>query len=333
MILLLLAWAQVYVSLGWSVLPILFRGKRPWHHGRELSRWTELRLTADELPRYFRGEPQNIGVLLGEPSAGLVDIDLDCAEARALAPFFLPDTATFGRLTAPISHWEFHAPGAATEQFRDLDGATMVELRSTGRQTVFPGSTHEDTGEAIEWSALAPGAERRVLRIDAAELRDRVVRLAVAALLMRHGWTLADAVGRAQEPDLANGVGELGAHVRGWLGVADAALPAVSRPRGVGARRDGRFTEAAARWLGDHPRAYPRGGSGVCPACRHAACFGQSPGRAGWSCFSAAHGATGVGRQGRYHWFGDALDLEAAERGCRLVDVLQQDGYLVRRAP
>ena len=48
----------------------------------------------------------NIGVLLGEPSGWLIDVDLDCDEAVALAPKFLPPTgATSGRPGKPASHW------------------------------------------------------------------------------------------------------------------------------------------------------------------------------------------------------------------------------------
>ena len=48
-------------------------------------------------------------------------------------------------------------PGAgAAIQFRDsARGALLVELRiggSAGAQTIFPGSVHNKTGEAIEWA-------------------------------------------------------------------------------------------------------------------------------------------------------------------------------------
>lgn len=234
-ILSVLAWAQLYTSLGWSVVPVGFRSKRPAHNGRYLKNWQELRLKPVELSRYFNDEPQNIGVLLGDPSDGLVDVDLDCVEAIELAPAFLPDTATFGRASAQLSHRLFYAPGAITERFLDITGETMFEMRSTGAQTVIPPSVHKDTGEAIAWSPLAPRAVRLVVTLDATELRDRVQRLAVASLLMRHGWPYADAVARAQG-DIANGVGMLGTHVRRWLGVADPVPPApdLSRPGGGG---------------------------------------------------------------------------------------------------
>ena len=47
----------------------------------------------------------NVGVILGPRSGELVDIDLDCAEALALADLYLPATeAIFGRKSKPRSH-------------------------------------------------------------------------------------------------------------------------------------------------------------------------------------------------------------------------------------
>ena len=75
----------------------------------------------------------------------------DCGEACALAPVLLPPTpAIFGRASKPASHWLYIAP-LKSFKFQDpVDNSTLLELRSTGLQTVFPGSVHP-TGELIEW--------------------------------------------------------------------------------------------------------------------------------------------------------------------------------------
>ena len=127
-------------------------------------------------------------MLLGGASAGLVDVDLDAAEAVALAPTFLPATgARFGRRSTPASHWIYVAsPLVPTEKFTDVAkddddvAAMLVELRSTGTQTVFPGSIHP-SGELIEWVGEVDPA-----RVVGLELRAAVVRLAAATLLARH---------------------------------------------------------------------------------------------------------------------------------------------------
>ena len=50
-----------------------------------------LALTADDLLTHWN-DSQNVGVLLGAPSSGLVDVDLDTPEAAALASAILPAT-------------------------------------------------------------------------------------------------------------------------------------------------------------------------------------------------------------------------------------------------
>jgi AAA domain/Bifunctional DNA primase/polymerase, N-terminal len=182
--------ARAYHARGLCVLPVEYRGKRPSHNHKMLSGWQSLRITADDLAIYFNGQPQNIGVLLGEASGGLVDVDLDCDAAVLLAPYFLPPTgATFGRDSKRRSHWLYFA-SIATKKFRDPlvekqdategDKAMLVELRSTGAQTVFPGSTHQ-SGEAITWDDSGDPA-----RSEARELESAAARLAAASLLARY---------------------------------------------------------------------------------------------------------------------------------------------------
>jgi hypothetical protein len=166
-----------YVGRGWAVIPIPLAQKAP-----RLTNWQELRITRANLPKYFNGRPANIGVLLGEPSAGLIDIDLDAPEAPALADYFLPATGcVFGRQGKPKSHCLYIVDSPLkTEQFRDTKGAVLVELRSTGGQTIVPPSTHP-SGEPIQF--YADGAPATVT---AMELREAVARLAAATLVARH---------------------------------------------------------------------------------------------------------------------------------------------------
>ncbi len=102
---------------------------------------------------------------------------------------------------------------------------------------------------------------------------------------------------------------------------------------------DNTLANAVAKWNADHPQDWPRSG-GTCPACRHHKCFGHLPDNpTRWACFSASHEAdsdgcglpgNGVGSpsEATACWHGDALDLEAHERGITRVDVLRDDGYL-----
>jgi hypothetical protein len=118
------------------------RTKRPVGEG-----WEKLRVTESDIERLFTSG-SNIGLLLGEPSGGLVDGDLDCSEAIAVASILLPATGLIGgRESAPLSHWWYvtdNPPDTASISFEDptingSDGkrSKLLELRSTGGQTVI----------------------------------------------------------------------------------------------------------------------------------------------------------------------------------------------------
>lgn len=166
-----------YCRCGYAVIPVPYRSKKP-----VISEWNTLRLTEEELPQYFNGQCQNVGVILGEPSGGLVDVDLDSPEAVRLADEFLPNTAgIFGRAGKPGSHRLYVCePIPRVTQFRDVDGTMIVELRGTGGQTIFPGSLHPN-GEPIEW--VGDGKPKP---IDLDILDEAVRRLAAAVILARH---------------------------------------------------------------------------------------------------------------------------------------------------
>src|SRR5687767_10114719 len=117
--------AYEYLKRGWTPLPIPFRSKSP-----NFKDWQKFRVTEAELPNHFNGKEQNIGVILGKPSGDLVDVDIDCVEARELAPQFLPATgAVFGRETNPRSHWLFVVPVQAKVTFNDpVTGERLLEI-------------------------------------------------------------------------------------------------------------------------------------------------------------------------------------------------------------
>jgi hypothetical protein len=174
--------AKDYQRRGWQPLPIAHRSKNPNFPG-----WQKFETTESDLPKHFNGAAQNIGVLLQK---GLTDIDLDSPEAVKIADYFLPTTtAEFGRDNNPRSHRLYYCKGASFEKFNnpfllaskdegDRKRACIVELRTgDGLQTVFPGSTHETSGEAIEWSK-----DGEPLQTDPQTLRRATTRLASACL-------------------------------------------------------------------------------------------------------------------------------------------------------
>lgn len=168
--------AKRYTRRGWSVVPVPHKQKAPHLEG-----WQKLRLAEPEVGEYFT-EDLNIGVLLGEPSNGLLDVDLDCAEAIFVAPHFLPATGRIhGRPSKPNSHYWYQCKSSPKpEKFNDVDGTCLVELRSTGQQTVVPPSIHP-SGERIEWAETGD-----VARVRLEELLIAVKRTAAAALIALH---------------------------------------------------------------------------------------------------------------------------------------------------
>jgi len=169
--------AREYVRRGWCVVPIPYKQK-----GAVIKGWEQLRLTDEELPQYF-DQPANIGIAVGEPSHWLVDVDLDCPEAIELADQFLPPTPTMtGRLGKLRSHRWYYAEGTGTKQHKDpISRKMIVELRSTGGQTVVGPSIHPDDGSRYEIVANEPAV------VPAPMLAACVAALAKRVVEMRHG--------------------------------------------------------------------------------------------------------------------------------------------------
>ncbi len=135
--------ACAYVGRGFSVVALRPGMKRPIDDG-----WPNSRLGMDDLSRQF-ANGNNIGIILGAVS----DVDLDCAEARALALDFLPPTSLIhGRPSAPRSHWWYRADREhSVRRFQDPTGGSIVELRGRGGQTMVPPSVHP-SGEMLTWA-------------------------------------------------------------------------------------------------------------------------------------------------------------------------------------
>jgi replicative DNA helicase len=106
----------------------------------------------------------NVGVLNGEPSAGVIDVDLDALEAVAIADAFLPPTGlVFGRPSKLRSHRLYRcSPTPATTKFTTppdpitKKSDTIIELRSTGTHTMWPPSMHPN-GEIVAFDGDPKG--------------------------------------------------------------------------------------------------------------------------------------------------------------------------------
>lgn len=165
-----------YIRRGVAPIPVPAGEKNP-----NRPDWQNERISEQEVPkRWTTG--QNVGVLCGEPSGGLVDVDLDSAEAVAVAGRFLPPTLTSGRESRPHSHWWYRCVGAESRSWTDTDKSKLVERGSTGRQTLVAPSVHP-SGERYLWHQEA-GLE--AAEIGREELTEALNLLATAALVARH---------------------------------------------------------------------------------------------------------------------------------------------------
>src|SRR5215831_3682986 len=89
-----------YCRRGWMPIPVPSGLKGP-----ATRQWQQLRVKESDVNDIFAPN-NNVGVLLGEPSGDLIDVDLDSREAVLLARTFLPKTdAIFGRPSKQASHF------------------------------------------------------------------------------------------------------------------------------------------------------------------------------------------------------------------------------------
>lgn len=179
-------WAAEYLQTGLLPVPSPKGTKAPL-----LKDWQNLRITPDEISRYWK-EDQNVGVLNGEPSNGLVCADKDCSEVIAVAPYFFKPTLENGRDENPNSKAfyrcnpipetiRYRTPAGKLPSGRD-GGDTVVELLSTGTQAVVNGV--HPTGDIYRWEGEFDAA--RITEANGQYLADRVLDTAIAAVLLRY---------------------------------------------------------------------------------------------------------------------------------------------------
>jgi hypothetical protein len=167
--------ARGYIDRGWAVVPVEAGDKQTF-----IKDWPNLRISESEVGEWFT-EDSSVGIILGDVSNGLTDVEADCDEAVYAASRLLPETLRMGRGSI-TGHYEYVSPGSKNQKFKDVDGSTvLLEIRSTGSQTVFPPSSHE-SGER----RVFRNPETEPLEIEAGELRSAAGRVAVSALIARH---------------------------------------------------------------------------------------------------------------------------------------------------
>lgn len=166
--------AREVLDAGLMPVPLGPRSKRPSGGPR----WNKLRISDEEVDDHFQFG-QNVGILWGVPSNWAVDVDLDCEEAVAAAPTILPETYVYGRGTRPASHYIYRSQNCTSRKWLAPDNTVLVEIRSTGTQSVWVGSMHPD-GDMYR-----SDHEVEILDIPQARLHRLAGQLAAVVLLAR----------------------------------------------------------------------------------------------------------------------------------------------------
>jgi hypothetical protein len=172
--------AERYLRAGLAIIPVPAGEKNPNRQG-----WQRERHTVEDIPHLW-SNGQGVGILWGEPSGGKVDVDADWPEACIAADFILPPTRTFGRAGAPESHriYDIEDTIPVSKKYKltgNGPGRCVVELLSTGAQSLVPPSLHE-SGERRAWYQ-----ERSAAKIESKALMEGVADVATAALIA-HNW-------------------------------------------------------------------------------------------------------------------------------------------------
>jgi hypothetical protein len=217
------------IKRGYQPIPLHPKEKKPRISGFLRMEWPkdttleEVQQKFDEWGRNSDGI-SNLGVVLGETSGNLLDVDLDHHRTARLKDYFLPPTpARSGRPGKPNSHYWYIAEEGTLPGLRKylmprvLDddsgrwkpGPVIVEMRSTGGQTAIPPSVHP-TGELYNWSGgKAWGGSRGPAVVNGRRLAVQVALLALASCLLecwpgagvRHEAYLALAGGLLRDGD------------------------------------------------------------------------------------------------------------------------------------
>jgi uncharacterized protein (DUF927 family) len=148
----LLEAALAYAALGWSVIPLQPREKKP---ALKWEKYQRERADAEQIKKWWKRWPDaNVGIVTGAVS-GVIVLDVDGEEGRSsLKGKYLPRTCC-AKTGGGGEHYLYKHPGVTVANFAGkLPG---LDLRGDGGYIAAPPSVHP-SGASYEWS-LPPEAE------------------------------------------------------------------------------------------------------------------------------------------------------------------------------
>src|SRR5215203_2096705 len=172
---------RYYDNEGIKLVRLSHRTKKPVDE-----EWQQQQVPLEDLQEWVR-QGGDVGWQCGEVSGWMSIVDLDCAEARRLAPRFLPETLLGAKGKEAPSQYFYRSPDLGYKKFSELGGpGELIALKASnkgrGHQVAVAPSVHREKGPYNFIDGYNPAA---IAVVDKDELRHRVGMLATAALIAR----------------------------------------------------------------------------------------------------------------------------------------------------
>jgi len=172
---------RFYDNEGIKLVRLSHRTKKPVD-----DEWQLRPLALEDIEEWVRGGG-DVGWQCGEVSGWMSAVDLDCEEARRLAPRFLPETLLGAKGKEAPSQYFYRSPDLGYKKFSELGGpGELIALKASnngrGHQVAVAPSVHREKGPYNFIGGYNPAA---IAVVHKDELRHRVGMLATAALIAR----------------------------------------------------------------------------------------------------------------------------------------------------
>jgi putative DNA primase/helicase len=172
---------RFYDNEGIKLVRLSHRTKKPVDN-----EWQLRTLALEDAQEWVRSGG-DVGWQCGEASGWMSAVDLDCGEARRLAPRFLPETLQGAKGNEASSQYFYRSAKLGYKKFSELGGSgELIALKASnngrGHQVAVAPSVHREKGPYHFVGGYNPAAIA-VVRKD--ELRHRVGMLATAVLIAR----------------------------------------------------------------------------------------------------------------------------------------------------
>jgi putative DNA primase/helicase len=173
---------RFYDNEGIKLVRLSHRTKKPVDE-----EWQQRQVPLEDLQEWVR-QGGDVGWQCGEVSGWMSAVDLDCEEARRLAPRFLPETLRGAKGKEAPSQYFYRSTELGYKKFSELGGpGELIALKASnngrGHQVAVAPSTHRKKGLYHFLDGYNPAA---IAVVGKEELRHRVGMLAVATLIARH---------------------------------------------------------------------------------------------------------------------------------------------------